>query len=112
MMASKEQVKTAVQLFVDRDLMGKGTTSQKFMTFMAANLLLNRIDNMWPTITNNGTAAVLGLVDEDGRVDAGALLASAKEAMKKTGAINLAGIIFSENDINSFENYLNEVVAG
>ena len=42
MKVSKEHVKTAIQIYVDRELMNKGTPNQKFVTFMGASLLLNK----------------------------------------------------------------------
>lgn len=111
MKATKEQIKTAIQVFVDRDLISKGTSSQKFFTFMAANLVLGKIDAIWPNIAGNQALTMFGLVDEQGNLEAQDVLRSAKEAMDKSGPINVAGIIFSRNDIDSFERYLQEVIA-
>jgi hypothetical protein len=111
MKVSKEHIKTAVQVFVDRDLVSKGTTTQKFFTFMAANLVLGKIDNLWPSVTSNQAIAMFGLVDEHGHLEADEIIRSAREAMDKSGPINAAGIIFTKSDIDSFERYLQEVVA-
>ncbi len=110
-MATKEQMKTAIQIFVDRELANKGSVQQKFLMFAGANLLLNKIDTLWTGIATNPTLGLIGMFDEKGNVDADSLLQAASLAMEKVGSVNVAGIVFSKADIESFQRYLQEATA-
>lgn len=111
MKVNKEQVKTALQVYVDRELMNKGTSSQKFVTFMAASLVLNKLDEVWQPLTTNKAASMLGIADGSGMVDADAIINAASSAIDHSGPINIAGLIFNKSDIEAFNRYLQEVVS-
>jgi hypothetical protein len=111
MKASKEHVKTAVQIYVDGELMNKGTPNQKFVTFMGASLLLNKLDSVWPTLASNEVVSMLGIMDSAGMVDADSVINAAYSAIDKSGQVNIAGIVFNRSDIDSFQKYLQEAVS-
>lgn len=111
MKVSKEHVKTAIQIYVDRELMNKGTPNQKFVTFMGASLLMNKLDGIWPTLASNEVVSMLGVMDSAGMVDADAVIDAAYAAIDRSGQVNIAGIVFNRNDIDSFHRYLQEAVS-
>lgn len=111
MRANKEQVKTAIQIYVDRELMNKGTANQKFVTFMGASLLMNKLDSVWSTLASNEVVSMLGIVDSAGMVDVDAVINAAMSAIDRSGQVNVAGLVFNRSDIESFHRYLQEAVS-
>ena len=111
MKASKEHIKTAIQIYVDRELMNKGTPNQKFVTFMGASLLLNKLDSIWPTLASNEVVSMLGIIDTAGMVDVDAVINAAYAAIDKSGQVNIASIVFNRNDIDAFQRYVQEAVS-
>ena len=111
MMASKEQIKTAIQIYVDRELMNKGNANQKFVTFMGASLLLNKMDSIWPTLASNEVVSMLGVMDSAGMVDVDAVINAAYMAIDRSGQVSIANLVFNRNDIDAFHRYLQEAVS-
>lgn len=111
MKASKEHIKTAIQIYVDRELMNKGTPNQKFVTFMGASLLMNKLDSVWSTLASNEVVSMLGIVDSAGMVDVDAVVNAAYAAIDRSGQVNVAGLVFNRSDIESFHRYMQEAVS-
>lgn len=111
MKATKEHVKTAIQIYVDRELMNKGTPNQKFVTFMGASLLMNKLDSVWSTLASNEVVSMLGIVDLAGMVDVDAVVNAAYAAIDRSGQVNVAGLVFNRSDIESFHRYMQEAVS-
>lgn len=111
MKASKEHIKTAIQIYVDRELMNKGTPNQKFVTFMGASLLMNKLDSVWSTLASNEVVSMLGIVDSAGMVDVDAVVNAAYAAIDRSGQVNIAGLVFNRSDIESFHRYMQEAVS-
>lgn len=111
MRANKEQVKTAIQIYVDRELMNKGTANQKFVTFMGASLLMNKLDEIWPALSSNEVVSMLGVMDSAGTVDVDAIISSAISAIDRSGQVSIANLVFDRSDIESFQRYLQEAVS-
>lgn len=111
MKATKEHIKTAIQIYVDRELMNKGTANQKFVTFMGASLLMNKLDSVWSTLASNEVVSMLGIVDSTGMVDVDAVINAAMSAIDRSGQVNVAGLVFNRSDIESFHRYLQEAVS-
>lgn len=107
MLMGKEQMKMALEMFVDKEL-NKGSAIQKFVVFGTTYLLLNRMDDVWERLQSN---PLTGMLFQDGEVDGSELIGALREAMKKTGSINIGGIIFSAPDVDALERYINEAVA-
>lgn len=111
MRATKEHIKTAIQIYVDRELMNKGTPNQKFVTFMGASLLINKLDEVWPSLATNEVVSMFGIMDSAGMVDADAVINAAYAAIDRSGQVSIVGLVFSRNDIDSFQRYLQEAVS-
>lgn len=111
MKATKEHIKTAIQIYVDRELMNKGTPNQKFVTFMGASLLMNKLDSVWSTLASNEVVSMLGIVDSAGMVDVDAVVNAAYAAIDRSGQVNVAGLVFNRSDIESFHRYMQEAVS-
>lgn len=107
MRASREQVKHAIELYVDREL-NKGNAMQKFMVFGASYLLLNKIDSLWEQLKQN---AIARMFFEDDQIEVSELIGAMRSAMNKTGSMNVGGIIFTGSDVDALERYMNEAVA-
>ena len=54
---------------------------------------------------------MLGIMDSAGMVDADAVIDAAYAAIDRSGQVNIAGIVFNRNDIDSFHRYLQEAVS-
>lgn len=107
MRASREQVKHAIELYVDREL-NKGSATQKFMVFGASYLILNKLDMLWEQLQQNTIAKMFF---EDDQIEVSELIGAMRSAMNKTGSMNIGGIIFTIADVDALERYMHEAVA-
>lgn len=111
MLVSKEQVKQALTMYVDTELMPKGNGLEKVATVWIMYLLTNRLDTLWLTLDNNPYLGVLGIEVVGGKIESNKLLEAAKYAFDRCGATNVRGVILARADIDTFERCLNNVVA-
>lgn len=111
MLVSKDQIKRAVTMYIDAELMPKATQTQKLLTVGVSYFLLKRLDDEWIRLGNNQYLNMIGIGMVDGKIESKDLIDAAKYAFDKCGAVNIGGVILAKTDIDTFERCLNEVVA-
>ena len=109
-MINLNQVKTAINLYIENEIAGKATGMTKFLTYFVLGSMQNTFDKYIESIISNPLFASSDMYDSATKqVDLDKLYAYAKTAMEKTGSISLYGMIFKPEDIDVLFNYMRRV---
>ena len=111
MMYNANQVINGLIKYADSEVMTKLPVSGKWIMGTAINLASDKINNVVETLANNSAAKMLGIVDENGNIDADALIeamrASAEKYGKMTIEVPIIGkLTFSSADVDMLKTYI------
>lgn len=107
-MVNVQQIERGVANYIETEIASKAIGVKKFVVYFMIPQINKKIAD---TITSlSGNAMFAGLCDESGNIDLDAVYTQAKDAIRHTGQIELAGIAFNEGDIDSLYRYISAEV--
>lgn len=106
-----EQVINGLISYADNEIMNKLPTSGKWIMGTAIGLASNKVSNVVDSLVNNSIVKMMGIVDDDGRIDTEALIEAMKMSADKYGKITfdvpmVGKLTFSSADIDSLRTYI------
>lgn len=104
MVANIQQIKNGVLAFTEKEIGQKASGLTKFMVYFIMPKLSKQIDNLALTAKENPITK--DFFDTNGNVDIDAVYNSAKDAIKKSGQVEISGVIFNETDIDKLYTYI------
>lgn len=107
MIVNITQIRTGIIRFVEQEIGAKATDFDKFKINFISARLPKTIDKMFIQYKDN--EFFKHYFDENGNINLDELYNDVKEAARKTGKFNLAGIIFDETDIVKLYEYIKNV---
>ena len=103
-MVNVQQIERGVSNFIENEIAAKAIGVKKFAVYFMITQINKKIAD---TITSlSGNAMFAGLCDENGNIDLDKVYTQAKDAIRRTGQIELAGIAFNEGDVDSLYRYI------
>lgn len=107
MYKTKEQIKSAVVSFIESEVAGKAqSVVAKFATYFVIGALNNKFDNFINALQENPLVTMSELVNAEGKFSVEEVYKYAKFAMEKVGSVNLYGVIFKAEDIDTLYAYI------
>ena len=107
MIVSIAQIRTGLIRFIEQEVAAKAVDFDKFKVNFILPRLPKLIDKVFVQYQDN--VLFKDYFDENGNVNIDELYNDAKEASKKTGKFNFAGLIFAESDFNKMYEYIKNV---
>lgn len=104
MVVNLQQIRNGVTRYVEAEIGQKATGLTKFMVYFILPKLSKQLENLVLTAKDNPITK--DLFDENGNVNLDEVYNTAKEAIKKSGQIEMYGIIFNETDIDKLYTYI------
>lgn len=102
MIVNLEQVKVGVSNFIDREIGAKAVGKMKFAVYFFAPLIVQKATKYIVDLKSFAPE----LFDENNNIDLDKLYGMAKEAIKKSGQFEMAGIFFNESDVDRLYSYI------
>ena len=102
MKLSEMQLYSAVNEFIDREIMPLGATmnlTEQFMFGFKVGIAKRKVQTITKGFLTSKEAKMLGLVDENGYIDIDTMYQSASDVMSQMKQLEVVGITFKENDL-------------
>ena len=108
---NSEQVLNGLISYADHEIIDKLPTTGKWVVGTAIGMMSNKAEMFVDNLKSNAIVQMLGIVDEDGMIDADALISSMKSSADKYGKISvdvplIGRLSFSSSDVDSLRNYI------
>lgn len=108
---SADQILNGLINYADHEVMDKLPTTGKWVMGTTIGLMTNKANTVIDNLRNNSIVKMLGIIDDDGNIDADALITALKSSADRYGKITvevpLVGkLSFSSNDVESLRTYL------
>ena len=104
MVVNVQQVQRGLSSYIDTEIAQKAVGVKKFAVYFLIPQINQKVTDTITTLTKDDMFATL--FDENGNIDLDKVYNQAKDAIHKTGQIEFAGIVFTENDIDSLYRYI------
>lgn len=102
MRVNEMQLYSAVNEFIDREIMPLGATMNlpnQFAFGFKMGIVKRKIQDIVKGYLHNDKFKIFGLVDENGYIDIDTMYQSAHDVMAQMRELEIAGITFKENDL-------------
>jgi hypothetical protein len=102
MKLSESNLYSALNEFLEREIMPLGSRlsfTEQFMFGVKMGIVKRKMQNVLQAYLQSNGIKVLGLVDENGKIDVDTIYSSVSETMRQMGQVDIAGITFRENDL-------------
>lgn len=103
-MVTLQQVERGFINYIDKELGQTAQGVQKFIIYFIIPQIPNKIHQLYNQYKNN--AMLKDFFDENGNIHLDKVYGYSKEAIRKTGQIEMYGIIFNETDIDKLYNQI------
>lgn len=108
---SGNQIVNGLVSYADHEIIDKLPTTGKWVVGTAIGLMSERADAVINNLKDNTIVQMLGIVDEDGMIDADTLVNHMKSSADKYGKIYvdvplIGRLSFSSSDVDSLRNYI------
>lgn len=104
MIVTLQQIKNGVIRFVEQEIAQKATGFTKFMVYFIMPKLNKKVDDIISMAQSS--EMFKDMFNENGNVKLDELYSTAKEAIKKSGQIEMFGIIFNETDVDKLYTFI------
>lgn len=104
MVVNVQQIQRGLANYIDTEIAQKAVGVKKFAVYFLIPQINQKVTDTITSLTKDDMFATL--FDENGNIDLDKVYNQAKDAIHKTGQIELAGIVFTENDIDSLYRYI------
>ena len=102
MVVNLEQVKIGAKNFIDQEICAKAVGKTKFVICFLSPIIVGKI----PKYLNSLKEFAPEIFDENGNVELDKFYNMGKEAIKKSGQFEFAGIIFNETDVDRLYSFI------
>lgn len=106
-MVSLPQISKGITTFIEQDLIVHGTSKQKFIMYFIMPQIPQKVESLFNQYKDN--IIVSDYIKENG-IDIDGLYRTSKEAINKSGNIELFGIILNENDLDKLYTYISKAI--
>jgi hypothetical protein len=103
-MVTIQQIERGVQTYIEMEIAQKAVGIQKFATYFLIPQIPKKIEQLFSK--HKDGFILKDFLDENANIDLDALYNSAKTAIRKSGQIEMFGIIFTESDIDKLNEYI------
>ena len=96
------QLYSAINEYIDREIMPIGATlemMEQFMFYFKIGVGKRKIESIVKSFVAQGKTSAFGLIDENGYIDIDTLYQSASDAMAQMKQIEIGGITFRDADL-------------
>ncbi len=104
MIVNVQQIQRGLANYMDAEIAQKAVGVKKFAVYFLIPQINQKVTDTISELNKNNMFAPL--FDEHGNIDLDKVYSQAKDAIHKTGQIEFAGIVFTENDIDSLYRYI------
>ena len=104
MKATIQQIERGIQRYVEMEIAQKAVGAQKFMTYFLMPQIPKKIEELFSK--HKDGIVLKEFLDENGNVDVDRLYNDSKNAIQRSGQIEMFGIIFNETDIDKIYDYI------
>lgn len=104
MEASLDKIKSGMSQYLESELATKTTGLPKFLTYFCIPVITSKADDLYHSLQDNILAK--DFFSEDGDVDIDRVYNLAKDAIHRSGSIEMLGIRFNEADVDSLYHYI------
>lgn len=115
MKINNEQLNLSINEFIDRELLPLSSNMafpQQFIFGFKMGVIKRKIKATIHAYLSKSELKMLGLVDENGYIDAETMYQAAAEQFKHIPSIELAGITFKESDLQNLYNIMQKYAGG
>lgn len=88
-MASANQIKAGIGDYISNNVMPKMDSKRQFMLGVAYGLLAGRMDAIVTSFQNNTAIKAIGIIDENGEIDVGAIYNAAIAQIQRQNKLTL-----------------------
>mgnify|MGYP006991734800 FL=1 len=106
-MASLPQISKGLITFIEQELVTKATNKQKFMMYFLMPQIPHKVEQLLEEYKNN--MILSDYIKQDG-IDLDRLYNTSKQAISRSGNIELLGIIFNDEDIDKLYGYITKAI--
>jgi hypothetical protein len=106
-MVSLPQISKGLITFIEQDLIVHGTSKQKFAMYFIMPQIPQKIEGLFNQYKDS---IILKDYITEGGIDLDGLYSSSKQAINKSGNIELFGIILNEQDLDNLYNYISKAI--
>jgi hypothetical protein len=109
------QLHLAINEFIDREILPLSSNMafpQQFVFGFKMGVIKRKIKDVVNGYLSKGELKMLGLVDENGYIDAETMYQAAVEQFKHIPSVELAGITFKETDLQNLYNTIQKYAGG
>lgn len=108
---NSEQILNGLISYADHEIIDKLPTSGKWVVGTAIGMMSNKAEVFVENIKANTIVQMLGIVDEDGMIDADTLISAMRSSADKYGKISvdvplIGRLSFSSSDVDSLRSYI------
>lgn len=108
---SPEQIMQGLMSYADNEVIPKLPTSSKWIMGTAIALGQNKVHDIMSALMENSIVKMLGIVDNDGMIDADALISAMQQASDKYGSVTMdiplvGKLTFSSGDVKNIKKYI------
>jgi hypothetical protein len=104
MFVNTNQIQVGLTNFIEAEIGAKATGVQKFATYFALPIINNKVVSFVNSFKENEFTK--DFFNSNGDVDLDVIYNMSKQAIQKSGQFAVAGIIFSESDIDKLYSYI------
>ena len=103
-----QQIQRGLTNYIEAEIGSKAVGKAKFLTFFFAPQISNEVGKF--IVNNKDNIMMKEFIDESGNVDLDKIYNQAKEAARKSGQIEMYGIVFNETDLDKLYNYIKQTM--
>ena len=103
-MVTLQQVEQGLINYIENEIGQKAVGVNKFATYFLLPQIPKKVEGLFSKYKSN--EMFIDYLDENSNIDLDKLYNHSKSAIRKSGQIQLYGIIFSESDIDKLYNYI------
>ena len=104
MKMSEMQLYSAINEYIDREIMPLGATmklTDQFLFWVKMGIVKRKIQNVVKGYLAKPEVKAFELIDDDGYIDVETLYESARDVMSQMKQLEIAGMTFKENDLQT-----------
>lgn len=104
MLVNVQQIQRGLASYIENEIARQAAGVKKFTVYFMIPQITTKVGNVIVSLQDNDLTK--DMFDENGNIELDTVYSQAKEAIRKTGQIELAGIVFNESDIDSLYSYI------
>lgn len=106
-MVSLPQISKGIATFIENELIVHANGKQKFVMYFIIPQIPHKVEDLFKQYKDN--MLISDFIKPEG-IDVDALYRTSKEAINKSGSIELLGIILNEQDVDKLYGYITRAI--